>query len=585
MPLRDVAWRAAWVWLPVSLFFLAFSWQGLTAAPMWMSDADDALRLVQVRDLLAGQGWFDLHQYRSNAPDGGVLMHWSRLVDIPLAAVILLLKPLLGQAGAEMVAVATVPLGTFYLALLLTGRLAGRLAGRDAVLGACLVAGLSLVVVAQMRPLRIDHHGWQVVCALAALNALFARRPRPAGWLAGLALAAELAISMEGLPLAVAVAAVAAWRWLRDPAERAWAVTMMQGLAGGSVLLFLATRGFADLATHCDAIAPVHLAIFVWGAFALTVLAALPRQSMPVVLGGFAVTGGIALAILAWAAPICLGGGFAELPPSLHENWLVTVPEGRPVWEKRWPLALQIALPLALALVVSLRRMMAMNVAERSRWGEFTALLAVAVALALIVSRASATAQVLSAIPLGWLVGRWLATLRAGAPLRQGLAILAGLLVVLFPMLPATLAASVLPASGDAESRMQASLQACGMEEGLQALSRLPRGEILSLIDMGSHLLMGTPHGVVATGHHRAVAGMLFEQAAFKATPDQAQAMLAARGTSYVALCVNMDETRRLSEEAPGGLAAGLVRGEAPSWLTPVPVNGAGAGFRLWRVR
>ncbi|MDD3800424.1 MAG: hypothetical protein PHE36_14740, partial [Novosphingobium sp.] len=569
--------------LPVSMFLLVLYWHAL--GTFWPEDADDALRLVQVRDLLGGQGWFDLHQYRSNAPDGGVLMHWSRLVDIPLAATILLLKPLLGQAGAETAALAAIPLVTLFLALLLAGRLANLLAGREAVLGACLAAGLSLMVLAQMRPMRIDHHGWQVVCGLAALNALFARAPRPAGWLAGLALAAGLAISMEGLPLAVAVAGVAAWRWLRDPAGRVWCVTLMQGLAGGSLALFLATRGLADLAVHCDAIAPVHLAIFLWGALALTVLAALPRQSLPIVLGGFAVTGGVALAILAMAAPVCLGGGFAELPPSLHDNWLATVPEGRPVWEKTWPLAFQIVLPMAIALAVSLGLTLRAQGTGRARWGEFTALLFAAVVLALIVSRASATAQALSAVTLGWLVGRWFAALRAGAPLRQGLAILAGLLVVLFPMVPAMLMASAAPVPDTGDDHSAATLQACGMADAFPALSRLPKGEILTLIDMGSHLLLGTPHDVVATGHHRAAAGMLFEQAAFTAAPGRAHAMLAARGTAYVALCVNMDEAHRLAEAAPHGLAAQLLAARPPAWLEPVPLYGAGGNFHFWKVR
>src|SRR5690349_2023478 len=50
-------------------------------------DNDSLLRLVQVRDLLAGQGWFDLHQYRMG-PEGGFVMHWSRLVDAPIAGII-----------------------------------------------------------------------------------------------------------------------------------------------------------------------------------------------------------------------------------------------------------------------------------------------------------------------------------------------------------------------------------------------------------------------------------------------------------------------------------------------------------------
>ncbi len=51
-------------------------------------DNDNLMRLAEVRDLLSGQGWFDLHQYRMGV-EGGTVMHWSRLVDAPLAAIIL----------------------------------------------------------------------------------------------------------------------------------------------------------------------------------------------------------------------------------------------------------------------------------------------------------------------------------------------------------------------------------------------------------------------------------------------------------------------------------------------------------------
>ena len=44
---------------------------------------DDAMRLVQVRDWIGGQGWFDLFQHRLDPP--GASMHWSRVVDVPWA--------------------------------------------------------------------------------------------------------------------------------------------------------------------------------------------------------------------------------------------------------------------------------------------------------------------------------------------------------------------------------------------------------------------------------------------------------------------------------------------------------------------
>jgi len=64
------------------------------------SDDDDVMRLVEVRDLLAGQSWFDLTQYRLGL-DGGTLMHWSRLIDLPIAVLIRALRPFMSPAGVR----------------------------------------------------------------------------------------------------------------------------------------------------------------------------------------------------------------------------------------------------------------------------------------------------------------------------------------------------------------------------------------------------------------------------------------------------------------------------------------------------
>jgi hypothetical protein len=61
---------------------------GFPSLANYGGDNDSMLRLVEVRDLLGGQGWFDLHQYRMG-PAGGFVMHWSRLVDTPIALIIL----------------------------------------------------------------------------------------------------------------------------------------------------------------------------------------------------------------------------------------------------------------------------------------------------------------------------------------------------------------------------------------------------------------------------------------------------------------------------------------------------------------
>ena len=87
----EVRWKgqALRIWLVLVGLFLLIG--ALDIYRLEFPDPDDALRLAQVRDLIAGQSWFDLHQYRIDPLNGGVLMHWSRIVDVPLAALILLL--------------------------------------------------------------------------------------------------------------------------------------------------------------------------------------------------------------------------------------------------------------------------------------------------------------------------------------------------------------------------------------------------------------------------------------------------------------------------------------------------------------
>ena len=82
------------LWIVVAIFWAAFAVAVVSAGVVnphlfESQDPDSFLRLVQVRDLIAGQGWFDLVQHRMDPP-GGALLHWSRLIDAPIAALILI---------------------------------------------------------------------------------------------------------------------------------------------------------------------------------------------------------------------------------------------------------------------------------------------------------------------------------------------------------------------------------------------------------------------------------------------------------------------------------------------------------------
>ena len=139
--------------------FLVVTAAGLTLRSIYggmplVNDTDDAMRLVEVRDLLAGQGWYDLTQHRLDAPYGAS-MHWSRLIDAPIAGLILLLRPLLG-VGAETAAAYVWPLlmlaGLFWL----SAKLSLRLAGPEGLLpGLALPIRSSSLVVIPTTPYRL----------------------------------------------------------------------------------------------------------------------------------------------------------------------------------------------------------------------------------------------------------------------------------------------------------------------------------------------------------------------------------------------------------------------------------------------
>jgi len=94
---RHWRWLVVALWLAFCAWFLTNSWANVLSFNL--GDTDDNMRLMQVRALLHGQDWYDLRQYRLNPPFGANI-HWSHLVDLPIAGLILLLRPFVGGAQA-----------------------------------------------------------------------------------------------------------------------------------------------------------------------------------------------------------------------------------------------------------------------------------------------------------------------------------------------------------------------------------------------------------------------------------------------------------------------------------------------------
>src|ERR1700686_1030150 len=92
-------------WLMVLFQLMAEFW---TMTGYTMPDTDDAMRLVEMRGFLAGQGWFDMHQARV-APPAGFDLHWSRLIDAGLAGLFLVFRLFADRDLAERLMLALWP--------------------------------------------------------------------------------------------------------------------------------------------------------------------------------------------------------------------------------------------------------------------------------------------------------------------------------------------------------------------------------------------------------------------------------------------------------------------------------------------
>src|SRR3954470_4626950 len=100
---RHWKWIVLVVWLVICGWFMVVKWNEIRF--FGLPDTDDNMRIMQVGGLLHGQGWFDLRDYRMNPPFGANI-HWSRLVDLPIAGLILFVRGFVSGPDAERWAVA-----------------------------------------------------------------------------------------------------------------------------------------------------------------------------------------------------------------------------------------------------------------------------------------------------------------------------------------------------------------------------------------------------------------------------------------------------------------------------------------------
>lgn len=548
-------------------------------------DNDSLLRLVQVRDLLAGQGWFDPFQYRMG-PEGGFAMHWSRLVDAPIAAIVRAAGWAIGSRElGESVARVLWPslllgIGTFLLVR------AARIAyGPEAAFPALVVGALALVSTGVFQAGAIDHHNVQLVLTLGMGLGLLGGR-FGAAVLAGACAALTLAIGMETLPYVAVGGAVAAGLFLFR-GEHTSAAGFGLGFAAVAAAAFVATIPPARWGEPaCDAYSVVQASVAILAGLGLAAIAASGRLADTAIrrLSALALLGAAVAALLVLAFPHCLADPYAGLDPRLKRFWLDGVTEAQPVFEiaAKDPAMLMTwyATPLLGLLVLAVP---VLRNGLRRADAIVGALLLAAFLVSVWQVRGAVFAVALAAIPLsGWIARRREAA--AHTPSGNATLALAAAWILSFNAVWSA-AGDKLFAPSVASDRAggTASAGACYRSEDYAALAALPRATVLSVSNLGSAILAWTPHRALAGSYHRNGEGNLAALDMLMATAEDAEHRVRAAKVGIVAVCPGNSETTLLAKAAPDGLLAALNRGEIPAWLDPI--GGGPALLHLYRVR
>lgn len=580
LPLRPVIS----LWLIISAILIWSSWIQITTLSGW--DPDDQLRLVQLRDFLGGQSWFDSTQYRMNAPEGAP-MHWSRLVELPLAFLVILLTPIVGQPSAEMMAGAAVPLLLLGGIAAILGQIATRLANAEAGIVAALLTLISPALLLQLRPMRVDHHGWQIFLAVLALWTMFWPEKRRGGLVLGLSLALWLHISLEGAPLTAAFFLLLGWRWIIEKAHGLRLAYTIAAFTGTSTLLFLGTQ--SDLvAAYCDSISPPHVvAIILAAVIMLPAIAAAPDQRRLRLVSALA-AGAVALGSIMLIAPQCAGGAFGGLDPLVRDYWYVHISEGLPIWHQSWR-NIMVMTAMSLCGIVALVSVQSGRIAGANKDIRVAGFFVIyASLLSLLVFRTVAVAAAFS-VPL---IAIWINQLfqryrRSNQPIgRVGLVAL-----MLFLLIPGPVVAQLYSFGERAlsaptnmiASAAKAASKTCQMPKSVAALSSLPKARFVAPFDMGPTILMTTPHQVLASSHHRNEAAMHDHIEIFRSTPDKSRTFIEKRGITHIVACPGEAELNYYARKDPGGLWDELSKGKKVSWLQPM--TDMGDGIKVWRVR
>jgi len=580
---RHWKWFVALAWLLICGWFIFQKWNEIRF--FGLPDTDDNMRIMQVRALLHGQGWYDLRDYRMNPPFGANI-HWSRLVDLPIAGLILALRPFLGGAGAERWAVAIAPLIPYLLLLYSLALTARRLIHPLAYPLALLAILFAGSTNGMFMPERIDHHNWQLALLAFSMAGIADPKPVRGGLVLGITSALSLAIGLEMIIyLALAGAAmVLFWVHEAEEAERLRAYSL--SLVGGIALSFLLFASYDNRGPVCDALSPVYVSDALLGGALMYALAWLSpgdwkRRFALALAAGVVIAGFHALT---W--PQCLQKP-EHISPEAQQLWMSYVKEARPVYRHGWRIAtLIVTLPITGGigwLVLAWVRRRDRDVLKR--------ILGVAVPglaaslLLLWQTRTGPAAQLMASVGAAALVWTlWPLFWRAKYPAVRAAGASVALLVGIGAAVPAVV--DLIP-EGKAtpyEASIGQANSLCASLWGLHPVAIQPKGLVFTFVDLGPRLIALTHHDTITGPYHRNWRQIVDVMHAWRGSTQQAHQIIVDKyHSNYVLSCPHSSTTTIFMSEVPKGFYGQLEHGDVPKWLQPVQLP-KDSPYKMWRV-
>ena len=299
---------------------------------------DDFLRMSQIHAWMQGQGWFDLTAYKMVPPQGGDI-HWSRLVDVPIAGLIYFFNIFFDFDKASYLAAIVWPLALMLITIAVWTLICDRLLVAYPRWLPALFGILSISSINQFSAGRIDHHNIQILLFGLMILGLVNRERKWGDILIGFAAAFSMSIGAEALVVIVPVLAIIGFEWaMGSDANSRGIIKVGVSLIASSLTLYILNFAPQDyFNVSFDANSLFFLAAFILLGLAFILLGM--SSSLMLSINGIKVIGsklalgglvaGIALVVLYLAFPDYLGDPFANMSEEAKTRWLNKVSEAK----------------------------------------------------------------------------------------------------------------------------------------------------------------------------------------------------------------------------------------------------------------